>query len=118
MTERKDLKEKAELAIDTFRACRIDEDKDQRMLMEMPFNKSIRRMIRRATEHLPQGGESDSTSASCDSSKKCSELLATLTSETAEDGEGCYWPYVRRIRYVAIVHCLLCHYSCDFLGFT
>lgn len=102
--DRENLKRKADLATNTFRASfRERLDDNPAVLDTMDFNEAIHTIMTWVVDVLPQLCTVESvilSRESFDDINQCSIRLKSLTSETEERDQACLWPFIRKIKFV------------------
>lgn len=102
--DRENLKQKADLAISTFRASFGEKLENTPALLEVvAFNEAINTMMTWVSQVLPLLEREESGILSkevFDDMNQCSNRLKSLTSETGERGQPSLWPFIRKIKFV------------------
>lgn len=102
--DREDLLGKAVLAESTFRASfRNKLDDHSEVLSTVPLEDAIDVMMGWVEQVLPRSVRTQENSTmrqSFSDINQCSNRLKVLASETDERDQACYWPFIRKLKFV------------------
>lgn len=96
--ERQDFQDRANVALDTFRAMFRSRLADEKFLVDWDEDSVMETL--RSWAKVVATSSNAGRNLVASSLAECSALLMKLTSESASSKEPAMWPYIRKIRFV------------------
>jgi hypothetical protein len=98
--EKEDCKQRAQVAVDTFRSMFGGRLRNESTLLKATEDEALNILRKLVYDCMPSSSPKTQTRPNLD---ECSKLIAQITSETSEKGsanEPTMWPYIQNIRHV------------------